>query len=202
MAISPHRAPGMFDVARSAGVSHQTVSRVVNDHPNVKPETRARVLAVIEQLGYRRNTVARALATNRSCTIGVITNREALYGPTSILLSLEAAARDEGYFVSLVTLSDASTPAMSAALQHFQDQAVEGIIVIASTLIYVVIRLERQIRCWAETLASVNQHLRDQATAIREHAAVADTLMSQRIEAHETRIEAIEKRLPPIEPSS
>ena len=130
---SPRRAPGMFDVARSAGVSHQTVSRVVNDHPNVRPETRARVMAVIEELGYRRNTVARALATNRSGTIGVITNREALYGPTSILLSLEAAARDEGYFVSLVTLTDAATTTMSAALQHFRDQAVEGIIVISAS---------------------------------------------------------------------
>jgi hypothetical protein len=77
-----------------------------------------------------------------------------------------------------------------------------GIIVIASALIYVVIRLERQIRCWAETLASVNQHLRDQAAAIREHVAVADTLMSQRFEAQETRIEAIEQRCPPIEPPS
>jgi hypothetical protein len=77
-----------------------------------------------------------------------------------------------------------------------------GIVVIASALIYVVIRLERQIRCWTETLASVNQHLKDQATAIIEQPAVADTLMSQRIEAHETRIEAIERRLPPIEPSS
>jgi hypothetical protein len=70
-----------------------------------------------------------------------------------------------------------------------------GIIVIAAALIYVVIRLERQFRCWAETLASVNKQLREQATAIREQGAVADTLMSQRIEA-------IEKRLPPMEPSS
>jgi DNA-binding LacI/PurR family transcriptional regulator len=139
---SPRRAPGMFDVARSAGVSHQTVSRVVNDHPNVKPETRARVLAVIEELGYRRNTMARALATNRSGTIGVITNREALYGPTSILLSVEAAARDEGYFVSLVTLTDASTPAMNAALQHFQDQAVEGIIVISASADFMTAAIE------------------------------------------------------------
>jgi hypothetical protein len=77
-----------------------------------------------------------------------------------------------------------------------------GIIVIAAALIYVVIPLERQIRGRAETLALVNQHLRDQATAIIEQAAVADTLMSQRIEAHKTRIEAIEKRLQPIEPSS
>ena len=77
-----------------------------------------------------------------------------------------------------------------------------GIIVIASALIYVVIRLERQIRSWAETLASVNEHLRDQATAIREQGAAADTLISQRIEANEERIKAIEQRLPPIDPSS
>jgi hypothetical protein len=77
-----------------------------------------------------------------------------------------------------------------------------GIIVIAAALIYVVIRLERQIRCWAETLASVNKQLKEQAKAIREQGLVADTLMSQRIDANETRIKAIEKRLPPIESSS
>ncbi|HEX4813064.1 MAG TPA: LacI family DNA-binding transcriptional regulator [Nonomuraea sp.] len=52
----------MADVAREAGVSHQTVSRVLNDHPNVRGETRTRVLEAIDKLGYRRNLVARALA--------------------------------------------------------------------------------------------------------------------------------------------
>lgn len=56
----------MADVAALAGVSHQTVSRVLNDHPMVKQETRDRVQASIEQLGYRRNNAARALVTNRS----------------------------------------------------------------------------------------------------------------------------------------
>ena len=56
-----NRAPGMVDVAREAGVSHVTVSRVLNGHPSVRPETRARVEAAIEKLGYRRNSVARAL---------------------------------------------------------------------------------------------------------------------------------------------
>ena len=139
---SPRRAPGMFDVARSAGVSHQTVSRVVNDHPerpagNPRPRARGD-----RRIGLSAQHVARALATNRSGTIGVITNREALYGPTSILLSVEAAARDEGYFVSLVTLTDASTPAMNAALQHFRDQAVEGIIVISASADFMTAAIE------------------------------------------------------------
>ena len=114
------RAPGMYDVARAAGVSHQTVSRVLNAHPRVREETRARVLAAIETLGYRRNTAARALVTRRSGTIGVITARTALYGPTSVMLALEAAAREAGYFVSLVSLADTGTKQMQAALEHYR----------------------------------------------------------------------------------
>lgn len=56
------RPPAMSDVAEVAGVSHQTVSRVLNDHPSVRPETRDRVLAAISELGYRRNSAARALS--------------------------------------------------------------------------------------------------------------------------------------------
>ena len=63
----------MIDVARSLGLSHQTVSRVLNDHPSVRPHTRARVLQAIEELGYRRNPAARALVTRRSQTLGVVT---------------------------------------------------------------------------------------------------------------------------------
>ena len=76
-----------------------------------------------------------------------------------------------------------------------------GIFVIASALIYVVIRFELQMRRWAETLASVNEQFRDQAGAVGEQAAVADAIMLERIEANERRVEAIEKRLGPIEPS-
>jgi DNA-binding LacI/PurR family transcriptional regulator len=63
----------MYDVARLAGVSHQTVSRVLNLHPSVSPRTRTLVLAAIEELGYRPNLAARTLATGRSNTLGVIT---------------------------------------------------------------------------------------------------------------------------------
>ena len=75
------RTPSMADVAAHAGVSHQTVSRVLNDSPLVKEDTRDRVLAAIEELGYRRNSAARMLATNRSGRIGMISAHLALHGP-------------------------------------------------------------------------------------------------------------------------
>ena len=77
------RPPGMHDVARMAGVSHQTVSRVLNGHPNVRPATKERVERAIAELGYRRNAAARSLVTRRSGVIGVLTPRTHLYGPTA-----------------------------------------------------------------------------------------------------------------------
>lgn len=128
------KPPGMYDVARAAGVSHQTVSRVLNGNAKVAAETRERVTAAIEQLGYRRNSAARSLVTRRSGTIGVVTVRSALYGPTSTLLAIEAAAREAGYFVSLVSVLDSSDVQMKAALDHFMDQSVEGVVIIATAL--------------------------------------------------------------------
>ncbi len=121
----------MSDVAEVAGVSHQTVSRVLNDHPSVRPETRERVLAAISELGYRRNSAARALVTRRSGTIGVVTTGSLLYGPTSTLVGLEEAARDAGYFVSVATISGFDAATMHSALEHFMGQGVEGIVIIA-----------------------------------------------------------------------
>ena len=92
----------MADVARVAGVSHQTVSRVLNDFPSIRPETRQRVLEAITLLGYRRNTAARTLATNRSGSIGVITADMSHFGPASTMLGIEAASRAAGYNLTLV----------------------------------------------------------------------------------------------------
>ncbi|MFJ1511682.1 LacI family DNA-binding transcriptional regulator [Cellulosimicrobium funkei] len=125
------RPPAMSDVARLAGVSHQTVSRVLNDHPSVRPETRDRVLDAIATLGYRRNSAARALVTMRSGTIGVVTTGSALYGPTSTLIAVEEAAREQGYFVSVATIRRYDADTMHRVLEHFMDQGVEGIVVIA-----------------------------------------------------------------------
>nr|WP_308221203.1 LacI family DNA-binding transcriptional regulator [Isoptericola sp. S6320L] len=125
------RRPSMADVAAVAGVSHQTVSRVLNEHASVRGETRERVQAAIQELGYRRNSAARALATSRSGTLGVVTTGSALFGPTSTLIAVEEAARDKGYFVSVATLRTYDTRSMHEALEHFMAQGVDGIVVIA-----------------------------------------------------------------------
>ncbi|QCB92813.1 LacI family DNA-binding transcriptional regulator [Cellulomonas shaoxiangyii] len=121
----------MSDVAVVAGVSHQTVSRVLNDHPSVRPETRARVLDAIAALGYRRNLAARALVTRRTGSIGVITPGSALFGPTSTLVALERAARDAGRYVSVATLRSFGPDEVVPAVEHFLAQGVDGVVVVA-----------------------------------------------------------------------
>jgi len=121
----------MADVALAAGVSHQTVSRVLNDHPNVKPATRERVLAAIRELGYRPNVAARALVTRRTRTLGVISFNTTLYGPASMLYGIEQAAKDLDYFVAVAALSALDRRSVLDAVERLRDQAVEGMIVIA-----------------------------------------------------------------------
>lgn len=120
----------MEDVARVAGVSHQTVSRVLNAHPNVSPKTRERVEKAIAELGYRRNTAARSLVTRRSQTIGVLGSEMSQYGPSNTLLGVQQAARDAGYFVSIAGLREVTPDTIKDALGHFLDQAVDGIVVV------------------------------------------------------------------------
>lgn len=130
--MNPTRPPAMSDVAAVAGVSHQTVSRVLNGHPSVRPETRRRVLDAIADLGYRRNTAARTLVTRRSGTIGVVSTGSALFGPTSTLIALEVAARDAGLYVSVATVSEWTADGVVAVLEHFMSQGVDGVVVIAA----------------------------------------------------------------------
>lgn len=123
------RSPSMADVAAHAGVSHQTVSRVLNESPLVKPDTRARVLAAIDEMGYRRNAAARMLATNRSGRIGMISAHLALHGPSMIAVAVQEAGHEAGYHVSLVGLSDFAPDALRGAVDRLLDQAVEAIVV-------------------------------------------------------------------------
>ncbi|MGC0398506.1 DNA-binding LacI/PurR family transcriptional regulator [Streptomyces sp. SAI-126] len=126
------RPPGMMDVAREAGVSHITVSRVVNGHPSVRPETRTRVEAAIQKLGYRRNSVARALKSRRSSTIGVVIVGSELFELPRILLGVETAAKQAGYWVSLASRQGESTAGdLMETLQRLTDQSVEAIAVVA-----------------------------------------------------------------------
>ncbi len=125
------RPPAMTDVATLAGVSHQTVSRVLNEHPSVSPRTRTLVLAAVEQLGYRPNTAARALATGRSRTLGVLSMWGTLYGPASTLSGIQAAARDAQYGVTVVDLPSTDPAVLRQSTGMLLRHGVDGIIMIA-----------------------------------------------------------------------
>ncbi len=125
------RSPAMTDVARLAGVSHQTVSRVLNGHPNVKEQTRLRVRAAIAELGYRPNRAARVLVTGRSQLIGVVAQNSTLYGPASLLAAFEQAAAEAGFAVGVASLGTLDRDSISAAVERHLDQRVAGLVVIA-----------------------------------------------------------------------
>jgi DNA-binding LacI/PurR family transcriptional regulator len=125
------RAPSIRDVARLAGVSHQTVSRVLNHHPSIRPETKQRVLDVMADLQYKPNRAARALVTSRSRTIGILSASSTQYGPASSIAAIEAAARASGYWVSTANIESADAPSIADALAHLAAQGIEGLVVIA-----------------------------------------------------------------------
>jgi DNA-binding LacI/PurR family transcriptional regulator len=125
------RPPAMTDVARAAAVSHQTVSRVLNGHPNVRPETRARVFAAIEKLGYQPNLAARTLASGRSTQLGLVTLNTMLLGPVATLYAVEQAARAAGYSVSVTSVHSIDRSSLSDSLTRLVQRSVAGVIIIA-----------------------------------------------------------------------
>ncbi|MFB2580691.1 LacI family DNA-binding transcriptional regulator [Herbiconiux sp. P15] len=127
----PPRAASVFDVAKAAGVSHQTVSRVLNDHPSLRPTTRQRVLDAMRELDYRPNLAARALVTSRSRIIGILSTAGGEYGPSSSIAAVETAARSRGYSVSIANADGLDQSSIDEALNHLVALAAEGIVVIA-----------------------------------------------------------------------
>lgn len=126
------RRPSMADVARSAGVSSQTVSRVSNGRPEVDAATRSKVQAAMDRLGYRPNRAARALKAGRFHTIGVVTTYLASFGVVNTLEAILTSADAAGYAVTLIPVATAdaeTTGAVTGALDRLREQAVDGIIV-------------------------------------------------------------------------
>jgi DNA-binding LacI/PurR family transcriptional regulator len=124
-------APRMADVAARAGVSHQTVSRVLNGSATVREDTRQRVVAAIDELGYRRNSAARALVTRRSGVIGVVVAELSYFGPSSTVLGIETAARKAGYRTVLASLGDVSAEAFVEGFEHVASAGAEAVVLIA-----------------------------------------------------------------------
>lgn len=121
--------PRSVDVARLAGVSQKSVSRVLNDEPYVSDEVRRRVLEAADQLGYRLNNAARALASGRTRSIGVVTLGTALYGPASLLIGIERAARDTGYALRVVNTMEGDSAGIAGAVESLLEQGVDGIVI-------------------------------------------------------------------------
>ncbi|MBW9092158.1 substrate-binding domain-containing protein [Microbacterium jejuense] len=122
---------GIRDVARAAGVSTQTVSRVINERPNIRPETRDRVLAAMAELGYRVNNAARALGTRTTRTLGVIASDATLYGPAIGIAALDAAARDAGRWIATAYADAVDEASVRDAADRLLGQGVDGLIVLA-----------------------------------------------------------------------
>ncbi|AKU14973.1 LacI family transcriptional regulator [Luteipulveratus mongoliensis] len=118
----------MQDVARLAGVSAQTVSRVLRGHVNVSDRTRSQVMSAVEQLGYRRNHAASVLSSGRSRTIGAVMWSTVQYSGLLISHGMEQAARESGYTVSTVSVTSLAAHALESALATLIEQAVEGIV--------------------------------------------------------------------------
>ena len=123
---------GMREVAEAAGVSTQTVSRVLNDYPGIRDATRERVRAAVAALDYRVNNAARALGTSLTRTVGVVASDAVLHGPAAGIAALERAARARGRWIS-TAYTDSDDPAdIDAAVRHLLDQGVDGIVLVAA----------------------------------------------------------------------
>jgi DNA-binding LacI/PurR family transcriptional regulator len=126
------RAASIRDVARLAGVSHQTVSRVLNGHPSVREDTRTRVLVAMGELQFRPSRAARMLSTQRSETIGILAAAVGShYGPASSVSAVEDAARGRGFYATVAHLASVSPDAITAAVEELLRQDVEGIVIVA-----------------------------------------------------------------------
>ncbi|MBF4572808.1 LacI family DNA-binding transcriptional regulator [Herbiconiux sp. VKM Ac-1786] len=151
------RAASVFDVAKAAGVSHQTVSRVLNDHPSLRPVTRQKVLDAMRELDYRPNLAARALVTSRSRIIGILSTSSGEYGPASSIAAVEAAARARGYSVSIANADGVDQRSIDEALEHLVDLSAEGIVVIAPQLQVLSALSARSFRIPFVTLQTLRQ---------------------------------------------
>ncbi|MFI8631542.1 LacI family DNA-binding transcriptional regulator [Microbacterium sp. NPDC077663] len=167
------RRPSIRDVARLAEVSHQTVSRVLNDHPSIRPETRDRVLAAMRELSYSPNRAARALVTSRSRTIGILAASATQYGPASSIAAIEAAAQARGYWVSTANIDPGDPQSIPDGIAHLMAQSVEGLVVIAPQ-----VRVIRAIAAHAVDVPFVTLQSTDQTAG---HSVAVDQITGARL---------------------
>ena len=128
MSIYQDRRITIKDVAEAAGVSTQTVSRVINDRPDVAPATRRRVLAIVDELGYRPNMLARGLSQQRSYSLGVVIAGLKYVGPSHTLSGITAQAEELGYMLVLKELRHFEYDDVASVLGELLSRQVDGIL--------------------------------------------------------------------------
>ncbi|MDT0180595.1 LacI family DNA-binding transcriptional regulator [Microbacterium sp. ARD31] len=159
---------GVRDVARLAGVSTQTVSRVINDHPHIRPETRRRVVEAMVELDYRVNNAARALGTRTTRTLGVIASDATLYGPAVGIAALETAAQEAGRWIATAYADAADAASVIGAARRLLAQGVDGLVVLAPH-----VRTFEALAASKPGVRLVALHADDAASAQRDGAALA-----------------------------
>jgi DNA-binding LacI/PurR family transcriptional regulator len=130
MTLDSNRTATMADVARLAGVSVPTVSRVLSGAARVKPDKEARVNAAIAELGFRPSAAARNLASGRSDVIAVIAGNTSQYGYAEVIRGVEEGARSEGYTVVIAVVESSDDTRMDSALATALGQSIAGVVVL------------------------------------------------------------------------
>ena len=118
------------EVAAAAGVSAQTVSRVINNRPDVAPDTAKRVRDVIRETGYAPNMLARSLTQGRSHVLGVVAYGLDYFGPSRVLIAIERKAAESGYGIMLNLILEPETNDVEALLDSLSARGVDGIILV------------------------------------------------------------------------
>jgi LacI family transcriptional regulator len=126
--MNVNKRPTIKEVAKVAGVSTQTVSRVINERPDVAPETRERILTTINELGYQPSALARSLIQQRSYTLGVVTAGLKHIGPSRTLNGITSAAEEAGYSLLLKELPSYDAEDVVPIFQALLSRHVDGII--------------------------------------------------------------------------
>ena len=130
---SVERPATIYDVARVAGVSHQTVSRLLKGYAGIRPETRDRVDEAIRELDYRPNLTARSLTTGRSHRMAALTHEITQVGPSRILEGANIAARDAGYLLDVITLDVHDPAAIRESIDLAMQFDLAGVLALSST---------------------------------------------------------------------
>ena len=125
----------IYDVARQAGVSHQTVTRFLNGFEGIRPATRERVQVAIEELDYRPNGAARWLRSRQSNRIGILAHRMELSGPGRIIAGATKAARSRGFVLDIASMDGENAASVDEALDVIMEHQIAGVFATAQTVV-------------------------------------------------------------------